>query len=161
MVVFSLSKHLSHKATHVEKPDGGRDGLGWLFDFSVSSCVCILRMRERDGGKERERERESIFCLFTLTFVLELFLHCYSTIYRHMTLFLLIYFTFVYYLFHLFWQCKHMFPMPINPLKLKFRARTSCGEGRWGQTGFEVTEDGGEVDDCQGLMNLPHSHVWS
>ena len=27
-----------------------------------------------------------------------------------------VYLTFVYYIFHLLWQCKHMFPIPIKPL---------------------------------------------
>uniref|UniRef100_A0A8C7GU54 Uncharacterized protein n=1 Tax=Oncorhynchus kisutch TaxID=8019 RepID=A0A8C7GU54_ONCKI len=33
---------------------------------------------------------------------------------------LIVYFTLVYYLFHLLWQCKHMFPMPINTFELHF-----------------------------------------
>uniref|UniRef100_A0AAZ3P7S9 Uncharacterized protein n=1 Tax=Oncorhynchus tshawytscha TaxID=74940 RepID=A0AAZ3P7S9_ONCTS len=31
---------------------------------------------------------------------------------------LIVYFTLVYYLFQLLWQCKHMFPMPINTFEL-------------------------------------------
>ena len=60
--------------------------------------------------------------------------YCYNTVYRdNMTIetslffwnfcecnvycwCFIVYFTFVYYLFHLFWQCKHIFPMTINPL---------------------------------------------
>ena len=75
-------------------------------------------------------------CLFISPFG-ELFAHHYNMAYRHNVTFemlllfwnfcecnvycycLIVYFTFVYYLFYLLWQCKHMFPMPIQPLKLK------------------------------------------
>ena len=36
-------------------------------------------------------------------------------------------FHFVYYLFHLPWQCKHMIPMPIKPLNWKLKLRENKG----------------------------------
>ena len=83
-------------------------------------------------------------CLFISPFALELFAHRYNTVYRHnvtfeMSLlfwnfckcnvyfsFFIVYFTFVYYLFHLLCHCKHMFTMPIKPFELNWN--------RWEQT---------------------------
>ena len=78
--------------------------------------------------------------------VLELFARRYNTVYRHNMTFevsllfwnlcecniycslLIVYFTFVY-PFHLLWQCKHMFPMPVKPLELNWeRERESKTE---------------------------------
>ena len=76
-----------------------------------------------------------------------LFAHRYNTVHGHnMTsemslflwnfsecnvycLFLIVYFTFVYYLFHLLWQCKHTFPMPIKPFELNWGVENTQTSG--------------------------------
>jgi hypothetical protein len=91
--------------------------------------------------KKRHCKYNPYLCLFIFPFVLELFAHCCNTVYSHnktieMSLFFfnfcecnvyssffIVYVTFVYYLFPLLWQCKHVFPIPIKPLKLKMKLK--------------------------------------
>ena len=69
------------------------------------------RERERDTETETDRDRERGKCLHSFKPFVSVMFTNYSVIY----------FPSVYCLFHLLWQCKHMFPMPTTPFELKLK----------------------------------------
>jgi hypothetical protein len=65
---------------------------------------------------------------YNMTFEMSLFLWNFCECNVHCT-FCVVYFTFLYYLFHLFWRCKHVFPVPIKPFELNWESERVWGEG--------------------------------